>query len=67
MAGNNIDRGGSNVLLLPIWSQTLFRNGDCPNGKFFVPQPVPAWGIPVWFWGLVFLPSPESRVRRRAT
>jgi hypothetical protein len=53
--------------LLTIWSQTLFGNGDCPYGIFFVSLPVPAWGLPVWLWGLVFLPSPESRVRRRAT
>jgi hypothetical protein len=54
-------------MLLPIWSQTLFRNGDCPYGIFFVPRPVPARGLPVWLWGLVFSPSPESRVCRRAT
>jgi hypothetical protein len=54
-------------MLLPIWSQTLFRNGDCPYGNYFVSLSVPAWGLPVWLWGLVFLPSPESRVRRRAT
>ncbi len=54
-------------MILPIWSQTLFRNGDCPYGIFFVSMPVPARGLPVWLQGLVFLPSPESWVRRRTT
>jgi hypothetical protein len=26
-------------MLLPIWSQTLFRNGDCPYGFFLSPCP----------------------------
>jgi hypothetical protein len=54
-------------VLLPIWSQTLFRNRDFPYGKLFATWPIPAWGLPVWLWGLVFLPSPESQVPRRAT
>ncbi len=58
---------GKVYLLLPIWSQTLFRNRDCPYGNFFDSLPVPAWGLPVWLWGLVFSPSPESQVHRRAT
>jgi hypothetical protein len=26
-------------MLLPIWPQTLFRNGDCPYGNFLSPCP----------------------------
>jgi hypothetical protein len=36
-------------------------------GNFLVSMPIPARGLPVWLWGFVFLPYPESRVRRRAT
>jgi hypothetical protein len=34
-------------MLLPIWSQTFFRNGDCPYGIFYG-DPHMITGILVW-------------------
>jgi hypothetical protein len=33
-------------LLLPKWEQTLFWNGESPNGNFLVCLPVSIWGSP---------------------
>jgi hypothetical protein len=44
-----------------------FQERELPIWEFFVSLPIPARGLPLWLWGLVFLPSPESQVHRRAT
>jgi hypothetical protein len=35
-------------MLIPKWKQTLFGNGESPNGNFFVCLHVSIWGLPIW-------------------
>ncbi len=55
------------IYVSPHMVTNSFQERGLPIWDFFVSMPVLAQGLPVWLWGLVFLPSPESRVRRHAT
>ncbi len=41
-----LSRVGNKYMLIPKWEQTLFWNGDSPNGNFLVCLPVSTWGSP---------------------
>jgi hypothetical protein len=67
LQGQVLDYESEVIHVTPHMVTNYFQERGLPIWDFFVPRPVPALGLPVWLRGLVFLPSSESWVRRRAT